>query len=313
MLGFAERIVPMRNFTSGLFLLSVGVAMASGCGGNSSAFTKDAGGSSGDAGTGGNGGTGGASGATVGGSGGGSGAGATGGAGGKGGSGTGGSTAGKGGGAGIGTGGTGEAGDGAGGSTVGGSAGMGGTGAMTGYRPPASQVEGCMLTCSGAAEAMCENAPPLEQCVSECRFGIRLEACSDQWDDFFACSSDAEAVCSANGDVTWPDCVAEYAAVVSCAYGDAMDPDLEAPCAESCEAQSSVTCDNSSSTADCRNDCGLLGAAVPVCKTQYMAYLECAAESDFVCDEAGDPQPEGCDSTALPFLACIVTEYDIMF
>jgi hypothetical protein len=306
----------MKNFTSGFFLLSIGVTVASACGGNSTSFTGGAGGSSGKSGAGGSSGKGGSAGATTGGTGGTGGGSGAGTSGGKGGSGTGGSTGGKGGG-GSGTGGSGEAGEGAtggtGGSPMAGSGGMAGTGAMTGYRPPDSQVDGCTLTCAAGAEAMCENGDPLEACVRDCRFGIRLEACSDQWDDFFACTSDSEPECGENGEVAWPDCVAEYAAIVACAYGDAMDPDLDAPCEGLCEAQGSVMCDNSAGAADCENDCGLVGAAVPVCKTQYLAYLECAGDAEFMCDAQGDPQAEGCAATSLPFLACVVTEYDIMF
>jgi hypothetical protein len=32
-----------------------------------------------------------------------------------------------------------------------------------------------------------------------------------------------------------------------------------------------------------------------------------------MCDAAGDPQPAGCATTSLPVLACVVTEYDIVF
>jgi hypothetical protein len=188
---------------------------------------------------------------------------------------------------------------------------MAGTGAMTGYRPPDSQIDGCTLMCAAAAEAMCENGDPLAQCVSDCRFGIRLEECSDQWDDIFACTGDSEPECDGDGEVAWPECVAEYAAVIGCAFDDAMDPDLDAPCEAFCAAQGDVMCDNSASTADCENECGLVGAAVPVCKTQYMAYLGCAGDAEFMCDAQGDPQAAGCATTSLPFLACVVTEYDI--
>jgi hypothetical protein len=299
--GIRGKDLPMKNSTSGLLLLSLGVAMASGCGGNSTAFTNDVGGSAGKAGSGGSGGSAGSAGATVGGAGGG----------------TGGSSGGKGGGAGSGTGGSGVAGEGAssgsGGGPAAGSGGMGGTGGMTGYRPPASQVDGCTLMCEAAVEAMCENDNSLEQCESECGFAIRLEACSDQWDDFFACTNDSEPECNAEGATAWPECVAEYAAVIDCAYNDAMDPDLEAPCEASCEAQSSVTCDNSTGTADCTNECGLFGAVIPVCKAQYLAYLACARDADFTCDAEGNPQPEGCNMTAVPLLVCVTNEYDITF
>ena len=90
-----------------------------------------------------------------------------------------------------------------------------------------------------------------------------------------------------------------------------MDPDLDAPCEASCEAQEDAMCTNSPTSADCRPQCGLVGAAVPVCKAEYMAYLACAGSAEFTCDAQGDPQPEGCASTSLPFLACVVTEYDI--
>ena len=46
-------------------------------------------------------------------------------------------------------------------------------------------------------------------------------------------------------------------------------------------------------------------------RAEYMAYLACAGSAEFTCDAQGDPQPEGCASTSLPFLACVVTEYDI--
>ena len=303
----------MKNLTSGFLLLSLGVVLASACGGNSTAFTSGAGGSSGKGGTGG---AAGKAGATTGGSGGSSGSTTTGGSGGKGGSSTGGSS-GKGGSAGSGTGGSGQAGEdasgGTGGSAMAGSGGMAGTGAMSGYRPPDSQIDGCTLMCAAAVEAMCENGDSLAQCQEGCRFGIRLEACSDQWDDFFECTGDSDPECDADGEVTWPDCIAEYAAIIGCAYDDAMDPDLEAPCEDFCAAQDGLVCENSPSAADCRNECGLVGAAVPVCKTQYMTYLACAGDADFMCDMQGDPQPQGCAAAGLPFLACVVTEYDIMF
>jgi hypothetical protein len=303
----------MKNLTSGFLLLSFGVVVATACGGNSTAFSGSTGGSSGKGGAGGGSGKGGAAGAATGGSGGSAGSGATGGNGGKGGSGTGGKA--TGGSAGSGTGGSGEAGEGAMGGTgnapAAGTGGMAGVAAMTGYRPPDEQIDGCTLMCAAAVEAMCENGDPLAQCLEGCRFGIRLEACSDQWDDFFACTNDSEPECDTNGEVTWPDCVAEYAAVIGCAYDDAMDPDLEAPCDGFCDAQDGVMCTNSPAAGDCRNECGLVGAAVPVCKSQYMAYLECAGDADFMCDMQGDPQPEGCATTGIPFLACVVTEYDI--
>jgi hypothetical protein len=75
----------MKNLTSGFLLLSLGVALASACGGNSTAFTAGAGGSSGNGGRGGAAGKGGTAGATAGGTGGSSGAGTTGGSAGKGG------------------------------------------------------------------------------------------------------------------------------------------------------------------------------------------------------------------------------------
>lgn len=301
----------MKNFTNGFLFLSLAVTLASACGGNSTSFTSGAGGSSGKGGAGGSGGKGGNAGATTGGSGGDAGSATTGGSGGSGGK--GGSS--SGGSGGSGTGGNGEAGEGASGGTGGtamaGTGGMAGTGAMTGYRPPDSQIDGCTLLCAASVEAMCENGDGLAQCLEGCRFGIRLEACSDLWDEFFECTDDSEPECDGDGEVTWPECVAEYAAVIGCAYDDAMDPDLDAPCEGFCEAQGSVTCGNSASNADCENECGLVGAAVPVCKQQYLAYLECAAEADFMCDAEGDPEPEGCATTALPFLACVVTEYDI--
>jgi hypothetical protein len=305
----------MKQLANGLVLLSLGVTMAAACGGNSTAFTNDDGGASGQGGStsGGSAGKGasaGSAGSNRGGSGGGSG---TGGSSGKGVSGAGGAP----GSGGSGTGGTGEAGEsaigGTGGNTTAGTGGMAGTGAMTGYRPPASQVEGCADLCAAAAEAMCENDATEEQCVSECRFGIRLEVCSSQWDALFECTGDSEPSCNDQGEVTWPECVAEYADVISCAYGDAMDPDLEAPCEASCAAQASVTCENSPTTSDCESECGLLGAAVPVCKAEYLAYLGCAQDAEFACDEEGTPEPTGCTSTSLPFLACVVTEYDIEF
>jgi hypothetical protein len=305
----------MKNLTSSFLLLSLGFVVATACGGNSKSFTGGAGGSSGKAGAGGSGGKGGSAGATTGGSGGSAGGNATGGNGGSGGKG-GTASAGKGGGAGMGTGGDGEAGEGASGGTGGtamaGNGGMAGVAAMTGYRPPDTQIDGCTLMCAAGVEAMCENGDPLAQCQEGCRFGIRLEACSDQWDEFFQCTGDSEPECDADGEVTWPECVAEYAAVIGCAYDDAMDPDLEAPCEGFCAAQDGLMCMNSPSAADCRNECGLVGAAVPVCKTQYMTYLECAGDADFMCDMQGDPQPQGCNAAGLPFLACVVTEYDIM-
>jgi hypothetical protein len=307
----------MKNLTSSFLLLSLGFAVATACGGNSKSFTSGVGGSAGKAGAGGSGGKGGSSGATTGGSGGSSGAGTTGGSGGKGGSagkgGTG--SGGKGGGAGTGTGGNGEAGEGAsggaGGSAMAGNGGMAGTGAMTGYDPPDSQVDGCTLTCAAQVEAMCENGDSLQQCQNDCRFGIRLEACSDQWDAYFECTGDSEPECDSNGEVTWPDCVAEYAAVIGCAFDDAMDPDFDAPCEAFCDAQDGLMCTGSPSAGDCRNECGLIGAAVPVCKQQYLAYLECGGDATFTCDMQGDPQPEGCTTAGIPFLACVVTEYDI--
>jgi hypothetical protein len=317
MLPVVGKDLPMKNLMSGFVLLSLGVAVATACGGNSKSFTSDAGGSAGKGGSsGGSGGKGGSAGSESGGSS----ASGTGGTGGKGGGNTGGSTGkggsgGKGGSAGSGTGGNGEAGEGAtggvGGSAVGGSGGMAGVGAMTGYRPPASQVDACARLCAAGTELMCENAVSEEQCVSDCRFGIRLEVCSAQWDALFECTDDSEPECDGNGEVAWPDCVAEYADVISCAYGDAMDPDLDAPCEAFCEAQDGAMCTNSPTTADCRPQCGLVGAAVPVCKAEYLAYLMCAGGADFMCDAQGDPQPEGCASTSLPFLACVVTEYDI--
>jgi hypothetical protein len=307
----------MKNLTSSFLFLSLGVALASACGGNSTSFTNGAGGSSGKGGSGGSGGKGGSAGAATGGSGGSSGSsGTTGGSGGKGGSSTGGSS-GKGGKGGTGTGGTGEAGEpgtgGTGGSAMAGTGGMAGTGAMTGYDPPDTQVDGCTLMCAAAVEAMCENGDSLAQCQQGCRFGIQLEACSDQWDDFFECTGDSEPECDGNGEVTWPECVAEYAAVIGCAYGDAMDPDFDAPCEGFCDAQDGLMCTSSVSNADCRNECGLVGAAVPVCKQQYLAYLACAGDAEFMCDENGDPQPEGCVQSGLPFLACVVTEYGVTF
>lgn len=305
----------MKNVTSGFLLLSLGFSVATACGGNSKSFTNGAGGSSGSGGKGGSsasGGKGGSAGVMTGGSGGsggGSGSGTTGGSGGKGGSGS----SGKGGGAGTGTGGSGEAGEGAMGGTgpAAGTGGMAGAAAMSGYRPPDTQIDGCTLMCAAAVEAMCDNGEPLAQCLEGCRFGIRLEACSDQWDTFFECTGDSEPECDGNGEVTWPECVAEYAAVIGCAYDDAMDPDLDAPCESFCDAQDGLMCDNSTTNQECQNDCGLVGAAVPVCKDQYMAYLGCAGDAEFMCDANGDPQPQGCAQTGLPFLACVVTEYDI--
>ena len=94
---------------------------------------------------------------------------------------------------------------------------------------------------------------------------------------------------------------------------DAIDPDLEAPCTGLCEAEQMITCDMSQAVANCTTDCQLLGTALPVCKTQLIGYLDCGAAADmFTCDADGDPQPAGCAGPALGFLACALTEYNVM-
>jgi hypothetical protein len=184
---------------------------------------------------------------------------------------------------------------------------------MTGYDPPDEQVDACTRICAEAQLAMCENADSLVQCVEGCRFAIQIEECSEEWDAVFACQDAVEEVtCNSDGEPEWPGCGDEYISALDCVYNDALDPDLEQPCTELCEASESVTCDNSAATGDCVTGCQLIGTAIPVCSEQFTAYTECGATAEeFMCDDDGEPQPVGCEGQQLGLLACVVTEYGL--
>ncbi len=291
---------------SGLCLITGSIVA---CSGSSTSF-NDAKGGAGSGGSGASSGNGsGGSGAT--------GGSATGGSAGKGtgGSGTGGSSAGNGGTSGDGAGGNaGDATGGTGGTGTGGSAGMaggGGTGAMTGYHPPPEQVDACTSTCQKAADANCDNGDSLATCITDCRTAIRVEACSDAWDTLFACQAMDTVECNGDGQPTFPDCVDEYALAIACVYDTAIGGDLEPPCSDYCNAQADVMCDNSTNSADCTQECQLVGTIVEACDTEYVVYLDCAKDADFTCNADGDPFANACAADYLRFLACVVTEYDI--
>jgi len=296
-----------------LSLVTVTLATAAACGGDSESFTTPSSGGSagsgagsgGSAGKGGTAGSGGSS-ATGGTTGGSAGKGGSGGKGGSAGSGTGGATGGTSGGT------SGEGGDATGGTGMAGT-GMAGTGAMTGYDPPDSQVDACTSTCVAAEAADCPNADTLAECVADCRFAIQIEACSPFWDALLACQEAVDPVtCNNDGEPAWPGCEDEYIAALDCVYNDALDPTLEEPCAGLCEAEQVVTCDNSRTVADCTTNCQVIGTAVPVCRDQYTGYLDCgAAAEEFTCDSDGVPQPAGCTGTQLALLACVFTEYGV--
>jgi hypothetical protein len=160
--------------------------------------------------------------------------------------------------------------------------------------------------------ADCANEGTLEECINGCNFTIRLEECSEAWDALFACADEADEVeCNSDGEASFVGCASEYNAAYVCVFEDGLNEDIEPQCSAHCAAASEAECENGGSENDCTNGCMLFGSVFSVCEERWVSYLECGAEADFMCNADGEPEPEGCGTPFILFLACVVEEYDI--
>jgi hypothetical protein len=189
--------------------------------------------------------------------------------------------------------------------------GSGGSSGMSGYHPPESQVDACTRLCQREAEAMCENDPPLAKCIGDCRVAILFEDCSDEWDELFECTDDADVECGDSDEAELVGCLGPYASALACVFDEGLDTDYQEPCSAFCEQASEPDCENAGSRADCTQGCVVIASAFPVCNDRYDDHLACGADATFTCNDAEEAEASGCAAETLLFFACVLGEYDI--
>jgi hypothetical protein len=164
-------------------------------------------------------------------------------------------------------------------------------------------------------ESLCARTAKIDGCTDNtlscqllCTTVTGYPSCQKQIDSWLKCSEDSAITCDESGVPNFADCENELLLAGSCAMTAEPPVAVKNSCEDFCTEVEVSGCTLDSQLGDCTQACGLSGTVVAACQTAFVDYLKCQLDTGVTCDESGVLAIDGCDSTRLKYLGCMLTE-----